>query len=486
MTSSPRLNQTSVSARNAAAIARAAAAAGGGTLYHESPQALQSTDAGRSHWEWAFQALEKRHFEVVGENEKLFAENQKLHAALRDAHGTINHLLSQGQAQARKPPDGQPAVQQYERHVSRLRAANEEPAALRMAYSDDGWGLPQQTADAGIAEDLPKVSGGGAGGFRKFDANVGIGMSAGAQQSPRHGRRAGQAPLPPAQEPPPEPPAAAGLDYVAFRQIMADHDPKFYTEAQLKQRFQEMSSGASKGGGGVDEGDLRLRIFFEALSKKAPKVIAWLRTYDTNNDQKIDKREFKKACKELGLDSGLIDLGSAFDALDEDGSGVLTYKELNERLKPSTVSKNKFRSAGRAAMAVGGKRRGGAGGGGLAFSGELQEGVPIAPQLVAILNQNSARVIDLFRRFDKDGNGEVTRKELRAALVEFGLADVSDEDLSSLWRELDPNGDGAVTIREMTTALRASAARATEQVRKTAMGSKLKAVAAFSSRSGWA
>ena len=164
---------------------------------------------------------------------------------------------------------------------------------------------------------------------------------------------------------------------------------------------------------------------------------------------------------------------------------MLTYKELNERLKPGTVSKNKFRSAGRAAMAVGGKRRGGGGGGGgLAFSGKLQEGVPIAAQLAAILNQNSARVIDLFRRFDTDGNGEVTRKELRAALVEFGLADVSDEDLSSLWRELDPNGDGAVTIREMTAALRASAARATEQVRKTAMGAKLKAVAAFSS--GWA
>ena len=86
----------------------------------------------------------------------------------------------------------------------------------------------------------------------------------------------------------------------------------------------------------------------------------------------------------------------------------------------------------------------------------------------------------------RNAAAEVTRKELRAALVEFGLADVSDEDLSSLWRELDPNGDGAVTIREMTTALRASAARATEQVRKTAMGSKLKAVAAFSSRSGWA
>ena len=66
----------------------------------------------------------------------------------------------------------------------------------------------------------------------------------------------------------------------------------------------------------------------------------------------------------------------------------------------------------------------------------------------------------------------------------------SDEDLSSLWRELDPNGDGAVTIREMTTALHASAARATEQDSRCGRpqwtASKLKAVAAFSSRSGWA
>jgi Ca2+-binding EF-hand superfamily protein len=480
MATSPRLNQYSVSARNAAAIARAAAAVGGGSVYHESPQP-GADSASRSHWEWAFQALEKRHKEVVTENEQLYAENQKLTAQLRDAHATITHMLSQGQPRAR--PNGESTLQYEEPGPYVMRRAGRESGEEMhvpplAATDDDDRALVQPTGGTEV--------GGGGGGLRRLGANLGIGAQ--SQASPRHGRRAGQAPpAPPAEQPPAEPNAPVqdpGLDFAAFKQIVAEHDPKFYSEAQLAARFEEMG-GAHGGGGGVDEGDLRLRLFLEALGKKAPKVIAWLRTYDTNNDQKIDRREFKKACKELGLDNGLMDLGAAFDALDEDGSGVLTYKELNERLKPSTVAKNKFRSAGRAAMAVGGGKRMGGASGGLTFTGvKLQEGMPIAAQLATVLNENSARVIDLFRRMDTDGNGEVTRKELRGALVEFGL-DVSDDDLSALWRELDPNGDGAVTIREMTAALRASAVRATEQVKKTAMGAKLKAVAAFS-KSGWA
>lgn len=89
---------------------------------------------------------------------------------------------------------------------------------------------------------------------------------------------------------------------------------------------------------------LHLQIFFEALSRKAPKVIDWLRQYDADGSGvrrdpavqrstpmrvpstlltvcaavasheigDISKKEFKKAVKEVGMDNGLVDIGFVF------------------------------------------------------------------------------------------------------------------------------------------------------------------------------
>ena len=46
---------------------------------------------------------------------------------------------------------------------------------------------------------------------------------------------------------------------------------------------------------------------------------------------------------------------------------------------------------------------------------------PISEQLAVALRQNSTRVIDLFREWDTDGDGEVSRAEFHKAMPALGL-----------------------------------------------------------------
>lgn len=61
------------------------------------------------------------------------------------------------------------------------------------------------------------------------------------------------------------------------------------------------------------------------------------------------------------------------------------------------------------------------------------------------------RVYDLFQYMDEDGSGGVTRNELMAALLSFGL-DVSWDYVDRLMSSVDSNGDCEIDVHELTQA----------------------------------
>ena len=63
------------------------------------------------------------------------------------------------------------------------------------------------------------------------------------------------------------------------------------------------------------------------------------------------------------------------------------------------------------------------------------------------------RVIDLFREWDEDGDGVVTKKEFRKAMPLLGF-DAPREMVDQLFDELDPDGGGAISTVELNKALR--------------------------------
>ena len=117
---------------------------------------------------------------------------------------------------------------------------------------------------------------------------------------------------------------------------------------------------------------------------------------------------------------------------------------------------------------------------------DLDEGPdapPISQQLATALKKNSARVLDLFRSWDADGDGEVSRAEFHRAMPALGL-EVPKKDIDDLFSEWDKDGGGALGLRELqkilSTANRAPAkgAEKVQEVVSTSM-TTLSAMSAF-------
>jgi len=90
------------------------------------------------------------------------------------------------------------------------------------------------------------------------------------------------------------------------------------------------------------------------------------------------------------------------------------------------------------------------------FKLDLDEGPgsrPISEQLASALRANSGRVLDLFRDWDKDGDGEVSRDEFRRAMPLLGL-EVPIQDIDALFTAWDKDGGGALSLAELTKILR--------------------------------
>ena len=98
----------------------------------------------------------------------------------------------------------------------------------------------------------------------------------------------------------------------------------------------------------------------------------------------------------------------------------------------------------------------------------------VAEQLGAALKANAGRVIDLFRGWDTDGDGEVSRKEFHKAMPMLGF-EATKKDINELFDSWDKDGGGSLDFRELQKILKAPPPK--DKVQKAT--SKLKAVAAL-------
>ena len=90
------------------------------------------------------------------------------------------------------------------------------------------------------------------------------------------------------------------------------------------------------------------------------------------------------------------------------------------------------------------------------------------------MKANGARVMDLFREWNTDGDGEVSRKEFHKAMPMLGF-EATKKDINELFDSWDKDGGGSLDFRELQKILKAPPPK--EKVQK-ATG-KLKAVAAL-------
>jgi hypothetical protein len=86
---------------------------------------------------------------------------------------------------------------------------------------------------------------------------------------------------------------------------------------------------------------------------------------------------------------------------------------------------------------------------------DLDEGPdapPISEQIFSALRASSARVLDLFREWDTDGDGEVSRTEFLNAMPKLGF-NAPKKDVLELFDSWDKDGGGTLTLRELNKCL---------------------------------
>mmetsp|Transcript_51983 Transcript_51983/g.103453 ORF Transcript_51983/g.103453 Transcript_51983/m.103453 type:complete len:158 (-) Transcript_51983:103-576(-) len=94
---------------------------------------------------------------------------------------------------------------------------------------------------------------------------------------------------------------------------------------------------------------------------------------------------------------------------------------------------------------------------------------PLAARLGAIISLRNIRLNDVVTKWDKNGNGELSKSEFRKELIELGI-EAPRHEVSDLFDELDTVKDGLLQLDEMKAMLKTlvTVAKETEQAIKAA------------------
>lgn len=141
----------------------------------------------------------------------------------------------------------------------------------------------------------------------------------------------------------------------------------------------------------------------------------------------------------LGLEVPKVAIDELFNSWDNDGGGSLGYNELRKILAGKAQPKKGIKLSGTG---------------------------PISQQLAEALKTNATRVLDLFRSWDANGDGEVSRAEFHKAVPALGI-EVPREEIDLLFNQWDKGGDGSLEYKELRRILNATPSPAASKLNGT-------------------
>ncbi|KAL6974796.1 hypothetical protein U1Q18_005099 [Sarracenia purpurea var. burkii] len=81
----------------------------------------------------------------------------------------------------------------------------------------------------------------------------------------------------------------------------------------------------------------------------------------------------------------------------------------------------------------------------------------ISPEFNEETLMNQGNILDVFRSFDRDGNGYITLAELAGSMAKMGQP-LTYRELTEMIQEADTDGDGVISFREFASVMARSAA----------------------------
>lgn len=158
----------------------------------------------------------------------------------------------------------------------------------------------------------------------------------------------------------------------------------------------------------------------ELLHESWSRVIDLFRRMDVDENGSISRDEFADGLAELGFAfSDEAELAAVFDQYDPDGSGAVTFEEMNTKLRAAarnevgppvemeeepTLTAKEERVIPRVVKGMG-------------------DALMLSKELRLQLQRSWSRVIDLFRKMDTDFSGSITCSEFMRALKKLGACE---------------------------------------------------------------
>lgn len=136
------------------------------------------------------------------------------------------------------------------------------------------------------------------------------------------------------------------------------------------------------------------------------------RNFDRNNDGKLTQLELGSLLRSLGLKPSEDQLEALIQSADKNNNGMIEFSEF---------------------IAL------------------------VAPDLIpAKCPYTEEQLRQLFKMFDRDGNGYITPAELAHSMAKLGHA-LTAEELTGMIREADTDGDGCISFQEFSQAITSAA-----------------------------
>ncbi|RYQ86139.1 hypothetical protein Ahy_B10g105820 isoform B [Arachis hypogaea] len=164
-------------------------------------------------------------------------------------------------------------------------------------------------------------------------------------------------------------------------------------------------------------------------------VLSRLKQFSAMN--KLKKMALRIIAENLSEEeiSGLKEI---FKMIDTDNSGQITFEEFKVGLRTfgANLSESEIYDLMQAAD--------------VDNSGTIEYGEFIAATMHLNKVKREDHLVTAFSYFDKDGSGYITQDELQQACEEFGMEDVS---LDEIIREADQNNDGRIDYNEFVAMM---------------------------------
>lgn len=149
----------------------------------------------------------------------------------------------------------------------------------------------------------------------------------------------------------------------------------------------------------------------------------------------------------LQTDDQIKQLNDIFNRFDMDSDGSLTHLELAALLRALGIKPTGDELHGLLSnMDNNGK-------GYIEFDELVAAIMPDMNEDVLI---NQEQLLEVFRSFDRDGNGYITAAELAGSMAKMGHP-LTYKELASMMAQADSNGDGVISFNEFATIMAKSA-----------------------------